>query len=88
MSEASHRHPRIASTTGGLPSAVRWAHLLMEDRLQPGDAVMVEALTAPGIKAACRQLRLPLHEVALDGQGIVLHRSKRSVTAKRKPTGN
>ena len=40
MSEASHRHPRIASTTGGLPSAVRWAHLLMEDRLQPGDAVI------------------------------------------------
>ncbi|MCQ0166116.1 PLP-dependent aminotransferase family protein [Pseudomonas sp. S12(2018)] len=38
---------------------------------QPGDAVMVEALTAPGIKAACRQLRLPLHEVALDGQGIL-----------------
>lgn len=32
---------------------------------------MVEALTAPGIKAACRQLRLPLHEVALDGQGIL-----------------
>lgn len=40
MSEASLRHPHIASTTGGLPSAVRWAHLLMEDRLQPGDAVI------------------------------------------------
>ncbi|PWB32804.1 PLP-dependent aminotransferase family protein [Pseudomonas sp. SDI] len=37
---------------------------------QAGDAVMVEALTAPGIKAACRQLRLPLHGVALDADGI------------------
>ncbi|UVL30825.1 aminotransferase-like domain-containing protein [Pseudomonas donghuensis] len=38
---------------------------------QPGEAVLVEALTAPGIKAACRQLRLPLHGIALDDQGIV-----------------
>lgn len=38
---------------------------------QPGEAVMVEALTAPGIKAACRQLRLPLHGVALDREGIL-----------------
>lgn len=38
---------------------------------QPGDGVLVEALTAPGIKAACRQLRLPLHGVAMDSQGIV-----------------
>ena len=38
---------------------------------QPGDAVLVEALTAPGIKAACRQLRLPLHGVAMDSQGIL-----------------
>lgn len=38
---------------------------------QPGEAVLVEALTAPGIKAACRQLRLPLHGVALDRQGVV-----------------
>ncbi|WP_110968537.1 aminotransferase-like domain-containing protein [Pseudomonas huaxiensis] len=38
---------------------------------QPGEAVMVEALTAPGIKAACRQLRLPLHGVAMDHEGIL-----------------
>lgn len=38
---------------------------------QPGEAVMVEALTAPGIKAACRQLRLPLHGVAMDREGIL-----------------
>ena len=38
---------------------------------QPGEAVMVEALTAPGIKAACRQLRLPLHGIAMDREGIL-----------------
>lgn len=32
--------PRLASSSGGLPSAVRWAQLLLEDRLQPGDAVV------------------------------------------------
>ncbi|TDU73391.1 hypothetical protein EI77_01861 [Prosthecobacter fusiformis] len=32
--------PRLASATGGLPSAVRWAQLLLTDRLQPGDIVL------------------------------------------------
>lgn len=32
--------PKFASSNGGLPSAVRWAHLLMEDRVRPGDAVI------------------------------------------------
>jgi predicted methyltransferase len=32
--------PHLASQTGGLPSAVRWAQLLLEDRLQPGDTVL------------------------------------------------
>jgi SAM-dependent methyltransferase len=31
---------RLASTSGGLPSAVRWAQLLMADRLQLGDLVL------------------------------------------------
>ncbi|KMN08706.1 aminotransferase-like domain-containing protein [Pseudomonas helleri] len=38
---------------------------------QAGEPVLVEALTAPGIKAACAQLRLPMHGIAMDGQGIV-----------------
>jgi DNA-binding transcriptional MocR family regulator len=38
---------------------------------QAGDPVLVEAFTAPGIKAACVQLRLPMHGVALDREGIV-----------------
>lgn len=38
---------------------------------QAGEPVLVEALTAPGIKAACRQLRLPLHGIAQDCEGIL-----------------
>ncbi len=38
---------------------------------QAGEPVLVEAYTAPGIKAACAQLRLPMHGVAMDAQGIV-----------------
>lgn len=38
---------------------------------QAGEPVLVEALTAPGIKAACRQLRLPLHGIAQDEHGIL-----------------
>ncbi|MNJ51388.1 putative HTH-type transcriptional regulator YjiR [compost metagenome] len=33
--------------------------------------MLVEALTAPGIKAACRQLRLPLHGIVQDRQGVL-----------------
>ncbi|MCX6854568.1 MAG: methyltransferase domain-containing protein, partial [Verrucomicrobia bacterium] len=32
--------PRLASSTGGLPSAVGWAQLLMADRLKKGDAAL------------------------------------------------
>jgi predicted methyltransferase len=32
--------PRLASSTGGLPSAVGWAQLLMADRLKKGDAAI------------------------------------------------
>ena len=38
---------------------------------QAGEPVLVEAFTAPGIKAACAQLRLPMHGVAMDQEGIV-----------------
>lgn len=32
--------PRLASASGGLPSSVRWAQLILQDRLQPGDVVI------------------------------------------------
>ena len=44
--------------------------LVLQSLCQAGEPVLVEALTAPGIKAACRQLRLPVHGVALDAQGL------------------
>jgi DNA-binding transcriptional MocR family regulator len=38
---------------------------------EPGEPVLVENLTSPGIKAAGRQLRLPLHGLAMDEHGIL-----------------
>ena len=48
---------------------------------EPGDPVLVEAFTAPGIKAAARQLRLPLHGVAMDERGILAQDLDRQVRA-------
>ncbi|MEB0272919.1 aminotransferase class I/II-fold pyridoxal phosphate-dependent enzyme, partial [Pseudomonas sp. 5B4] len=39
------------------------------------------AFTAPGIKAACAQLRLPMHGVALDREGIVAEDFDRMIRA-------
>ena len=44
---------------------------VLQSLCQAGEPVLVEAFTAPGIKAACAQLRLPMQGVALDRQGIV-----------------
>lgn len=52
---------------------------------EPGEPILVEALTSPGIKAAGRQLRLPLHGVAMDEYGIVpddLDRLARATSAR------
>ncbi|MFJ4088874.1 aminotransferase-like domain-containing protein [Pseudomonas psychrophila] len=48
---------------------------------QAGEPVLVEAFTAPGIKAACAQLRLPMHGVALDREGIVAEDFDRMIRA-------
>lgn len=50
-----------------------------------GDPVLVEDSTAPGIRSACRQLRLPLHDIRMDDQGIIpseLDRMVRSTGAR------
>ena len=39
--------PQIASPSGGLPSAVRWAQLLLKDRLQGGD-IAIDATAGNG----------------------------------------
>jgi hypothetical protein len=40
MSDPISSKPQLASSTGGLPSAVGWSQLLLTDRLRPGDAVV------------------------------------------------
>lgn len=44
-----------------------------------GEPILVEELTAPGIKAAARQLHLPLHGIALDKKGIIPHEFDRLI---------
>jgi len=51
----------------------------------PGEPVLVEELTFPGIKAAARQLRLSLHGVAMDAEGVLpeaLDRAARATGAR------
>lgn len=48
---------------------------------EAGEPILVEAFTAPGIKAAARQLRLPLHGVAMDERGILAADLDRQVRA-------
>ncbi|WP_159970390.1 PLP-dependent aminotransferase family protein [Pseudomonas sp. 8Z] len=52
---------------------------------EAGEPILVERYTAPGIKAAARQLRLPLHGVAMDAHGILpddLDRQARATGAR------
>ncbi|MGA4448524.1 PLP-dependent aminotransferase family protein [Ectopseudomonas chengduensis] len=52
---------------------------------EAGEPILVERYTAPGIKAAARQLRLPLHGVAMDERGILpddLDRQARATGAR------
>lgn len=48
---------------------------------QAGEPVLVEAFTAPGIKAAAKALHLPLHGIALDEQGIIADDLDRAIRA-------
>ncbi|WP_313049263.1 aminotransferase-like domain-containing protein, partial [Pseudomonas soli] len=70
--------PEDVLLCGGAQQALT---LVLQSLCQAGEPVMVEALTAPGIKAACRQLRLPVHGVALDEQGLLPEELDRVVRA-------
>lgn len=61
--------PRLASSSGGLPSAVRWSQLLLEDRLRPGD-VVVDATLGNGHDTLflCRQVLPGGHVYGFDVQ--------------------
>lgn len=51
----------------------------------PGDPVLVEELAFPGLKAAARWLRLPLHGAAMDREGVLpeaLDRAARATGAQ------
>jgi predicted methyltransferase len=65
--------PRIVSSSGGLPSAVRWSQLLLEDRLQPGD-VVVDATLGNGHDTLflCRQVLPGGHVYGFDVQAAAV----------------
>ncbi len=50
---------------------------------QPGDVVLSEALTYPGMKAAANLLRLRLHGVAMDGHGVLPEAFEAACRAQR-----
>lgn len=71
--EASHDKPHLASPSGGLPSAVTWAHLLLADRLQPGDfAVDATAGNGHDTLFLCQQVLPGGHVFAFDVQARAL----------------
>ncbi len=74
--EAPHP-PRLASPSGGLPSAVTWAQLLLADRLRPGDLV-VDATAGNGHDALflCRQVLPGGHVFAFDLQAAAVASSR------------
>ncbi|MFB4370987.1 MULTISPECIES: PLP-dependent aminotransferase family protein [unclassified Pseudomonas] len=63
-----HTLPSQVALCAGAQQGVSAALLAL---CEAGDPVLAEAFTAPGIKAAARQLRLPLHGVAMDERGIL-----------------
>ncbi len=70
--EATHR-PHLASPSGGLPSAVAWAQLLLADRLRPGGLV-IDATAGNGHDTLflCRQVLPGGHVFAFDVQASAL----------------
>lgn len=73
-----HTPPSQVALCAGAQQGVSAALLAL---CEAGDPVLAEAFTAPGIKAAARQLRLPLHGVAMDERGILPQDLDRQVRA-------
>ncbi len=78
--------PRLASATGGLPSAVRWAQLLLEDRLRPGDWV-VDATLGNGHDTLflCRQVGPGGHVFGFDVQAAAVEATRARLAAAGVP---
>jgi hypothetical protein len=75
--------PRLASPTGGLPSSVRWAQLILADRLHPGD-VVVDATMGNGhdtlFLSQCVSPGGQVH--AFDVQAAALEETRKRVPAE------
>ena len=74
--------PQLASTTGGLPSSVRWAQLILSDRLRPGD-IVVDATMGNGHDTLfLTQCVSPGgHVLAFDVQAAALEETRKRVPA-------
>ncbi|MEF2554432.1 PLP-dependent aminotransferase family protein [Aurantimonas sp. A2-1-M11] len=62
------RRPMIVVPCAGAHAALQ---ALLTETTRDGDAILVESLTFPGLKALARQLRLRLIPVEQDGEGIM-----------------
>lgn len=77
-----HLRPAEVAPCAGAQAAL--TAVLLQLRAS-GDPVLVEELAFPGLKAAARWLRLPLHGVAMDGEGVLpdaLDRAARATGAR------
>lgn len=81
MSEEISIKPRLASSTGGLPSAVGWSQLLLTDRLRPGDTV-VDATAGNGHDTLflAKLVGLDGHVWAFDVQEAAVLETRRRLT--------
>jgi DNA-binding transcriptional MocR family regulator len=73
--------PERVAVTAGVQHAMVTA---FASSAVPGETILTEALTYPGMKAAARLLRLTLHGVAIDEEGLIpsaLERAIRSTGA-------
>jgi len=70
--------PRLASSSGGLPSAVRWAQLLIADRVRPGD-IVVDATAGNGHDTLflARLVGVGGHVFAFDLQAAAIAETRR-----------
>ncbi|MGV3662458.1 MAG: class I SAM-dependent methyltransferase [Prosthecobacter sp.] len=78
-----HPRPQLASATGGLPSSVLWAQLMLKDRLQPGD-IVVDATMGNGHDTLfLTQCVTPGgHVYAFDVQSAALEETRKRVPAE------
>ncbi len=73
-----HLRPADVVPCAGAQAALAAALLQL---CPPGAPVLVEDLAFPGLKAAARWLRLPLHGVAMDGEGMLPDALDRAIRA-------